>query len=183
MKTNLSGFNNDWYEPGSKSKRIFWYLINELVIKNTLIPSSGLRKYLLRIFGAKIGNGVIIKPGVNVKYPWKLTIGNHCWIGENVWIDNLDNVTIENNVCVSQGALLLCGNHNYKLPSFNLIVKPIILKEGCWVGAKSIVAPGVCVGAQAVLSLASVASDDLEPNFIYRGNPAKKIKVRYVSTV
>ena len=181
MKTQLSGFNNDWYNPGPKHKRVIWYLVNELFIKNTLNPSSGLRIVLLRLFGARIGNGVIIKPGVNVKYPWKLSIGNHCWIGENVWIDNLDYVEIKNNVCVSQGALLLCGNHNYKLPSFDLIIKPITLEEGCWIGAKSIVAPGVKIGEQAVLSLNSVASNDLEPNFIYRGNPALKIKKRYVS--
>ena len=66
------------------------------------------------MFGAKIGKGVIIRPGVSVKYPWKLQIGDNTWIGENVWIDNLSNIIIGKNVCVSQGAMLLSGNHNYK---------------------------------------------------------------------
>ena len=135
----------------------------------------------MKCFGAKIGSGVIIKPSVNIKYPWKLIIGNHCWIGEGVWIDNLAAVTIADNVCLSQGAFLLCGNHNYKSQAFDLIVKPISLEQGSWIGAKSIVGPGVTVGSHAVLSLGSVASDDLEPYGIYRGNPATKIKTRTIT--
>ena len=88
-------------------------------MKSYLCSFIRLKIYLLKIFGAKIGKGVIIKPGVNIKYPWNLYIGDHVWIGENVWIDNLDDVIINNHVCVSQGAMLLCGNHNYKKSSFN----------------------------------------------------------------
>ncbi|MGC1473636.1 MAG: WcaF family extracellular polysaccharide biosynthesis acetyltransferase [Psychroserpens sp.] len=178
MKTDLSSYNNKWYNPGSPIKRLVWYFINELILKNSFNPSSGLKKFFLRRFGAKIGTGVVIKPAVNIKYPWKLVIGDHCWIGEEVWIDNLELVTIEDNVCLSQGTFLICGNHNYKLPSFDLIVKPIYLKSGSWIGAKSTVGPGVTVGTHAVLSLGSVTSIDLEPYGIYRGNPAVKIKTR-----
>jgi putative colanic acid biosynthesis acetyltransferase WcaF len=138
--------------------------------------------FLLRLFGAKIGKGVIIKPNVNIKYPWMLTIEDHCWIGEAVWIDNLDQVTIESHVCVSQGALLLCGNHNYKSPSFDLIVKPIVLKQGAWVGAKSIVGPGVTMFEHAILALGSTATQNLDANSIYRGNPAVKVKHRDINT-
>ena len=144
-------------------------------------PSSLLKVFWLRRFGAKIGAGVIIKPGVNIKYPWKLSIADHCWIGEDVWIDNLDEVKIEKNVCISQGAFLLCGNHNYKSSSFDLITKPITLKEGCWVGAKSIVGPGVTVNNHAVLAMGSITSNDLKAYGIYRGNPAEKIKTRAIN--
>ena len=99
-KVDLNSYNNFRYKPGNKLKIIAWYWINELVFKNTLIPFSKLRVILLRFFGANIGVGVTIKPGVNVKYPWFLEIGNHCWIGEDVWIDNLAKVTIEDNVCI-----------------------------------------------------------------------------------
>ena len=95
------------------------------------------------MFGAKIGEGVIIKPKVSVKYPWKLEIGANTWIGENVWIDNLDVVKIGSNCCLSQGALLLSGNHNYKKKSFDLLVRPITLEDGAWVGARAIVVQGV----------------------------------------
>lgn len=123
---------------------------------------------------------MVIKPGVNIKYPWKLTIGNQCWIGEGVWIDNLDQVTLEDHVCISQGAFLLCGNHNYKLSSFDLMTAPIILKEGSWVGAKGIVGPGVTMKSHSVLSLGSITTNNLEAYGVYRGNPAVKIKEREI---
>src|SRR5690606_31591615 len=145
MNTDLSTYNNSWYQPGGALKRFLWYFANELVLRNALNPFSGMKVYVLRLFGAEIGDNVTIKPKVNIKYPWKLKIGNHCWIGEHVWIDNLENVTIEDHVCISQGAFLICGNHNYKKSSFDLIVSPIVLKEGSWIGAKSIVGPGVTV--------------------------------------
>lgn len=178
MKTDLSSYNNDWYKPGSKLKRLLWYVVNEFIMRNRYNPSSSLRIFFLNLFGATLGEGVVIKPGVNIKYPWKLNVGDYCWLGEDVWIDNLAQVTIEDNVCLSQGAFLICGNHNYKVPEFDLIVKPIYLKSGSWIGAKSTVGPGVTVGTHAVLSLGSVTSIDLEPYGIYRGNPAVKIKTR-----
>ena len=95
MKTDLSTYDNSWFKPGSSIKRVFWYFVNELFVRNPLIPSSSFKVFLLRLFGAKIGNKVVVKPKVNIKYPWKLRIGNHCWIGESVWIDNLAEVTIE----------------------------------------------------------------------------------------
>ena len=178
MKTDLSQYDNNWYQPGSKIKRLLWYFINELFLKWSVNPSSGLKIFWLKCFGAQIGKGVVLKPGVNIKYPWKLTIGNHCWIGEDVWIDNLDQVTIEDHVCISQGALLICGNHNYKSITFDLMMGPIILKQGSWVGAKSTVGPGVTLESHAVLALGSVASNTLEAYGIYRGNPAVRIKER-----
>ena len=181
MKTDLSTYTNNWYQPGSALKRFLWYFVNEIFIRNPLNPFSGIRVWLLRLFGAKIGDHVVIKPNVNIKYPWKLIIGNYCWIGESVWIDNLALVTIEDDVCVSQGAFLICGNHNYKSSSFDLKVSPIILKSGSWIGAKSVVGPGITVNSHAVLSLGSVASTDLEAFTIYRGNPAVKIKERQIS--
>ena len=136
---------------------------------------------LLRLFGANIGKGVIIKPSVIIKYPWNLSIGDYTWIGENVWIDNLSQVTIGSNVCISQGAMLLCGNHNYKRPTFDLIVKPIIIEDGAWVGAQSTVCPGVTMHSHSVLAVGSITSKDLAPFSIYRGNPAIKVADRIIS--
>ncbi|WP_348634882.1 WcaF family extracellular polysaccharide biosynthesis acetyltransferase [Winogradskyella sp. SYSU M77433] len=181
MKTDLSSYNNSWYQPGSKLKCLIWYLFNFVFLKASWNVFSGLKVFILKMFGAQIGKGVVIKPNVNIKYPWKLKIGNYCWIGEEVWIDNLDIVTIEDNVCISQGALLQCGNHNYKSTSFDLIVAPIYLKEGSWVGANSSVAPGVVFESHAVLSMGSVAIGTLEAYSIYQGNPAVKIKNRVFS--
>lgn len=179
-KVDLNSYDNSWYKPGNKLKILAWYWVNELVLKNTLFPFSKLKVIVLRCFGAKIGQGVTIKPGVNIKYPWFLEIGNHCWIGEGVWIDNLDHVFIGNQVCISQDAMLLCGNHNFKTPTFDLIIKPIILEEGSWVGAKSIVCPGVTLKTHSILTVGSVANKDLDAYSIYKGNPALKIKLRKI---
>lgn len=179
-KVDLNSYDNSWYKPGNMLKIVVWYWVNELVLKNTLLPFSNLKVIVLRFFGAKIGQGVTIKPGVNIKYPWFLEIGNHCWIGEGVWIDNLDHVFVGNNVCISQDAMLLCGNHNFKTPTFDLIIKPIILEEGSWVGAKSIVCPGVTLKTHSILTVGSVANRDLDAYSIYKGNPALKIKLRKI---
>lgn len=180
-KTDLSKFNNSWYNPGGNSiKRLLWYFCNLLFIKNAWNPISGLKVMMLRAFGARIGKGVVIKPSVNIKYPWNLEIGDYSWIGENVWIDNLVNVKIGSNVCISQGALLLCGNHNYKKSTFDLMVKEIDIQEGAWVGAKCTVCQGVVMYPYSMLCVGSVASHDLDSYGIYRGNPAVKIKERVI---
>ena len=180
-KINLASFNNDWYQPGSKVKIILWYFVNALFLKNSWCPFSAIKVFFLRLFGAKIGRNVLFKPGVSVKYPWKLKVGNNVWIGENVWIDNLDKVIIEDNVCLSQGAMLLCGNHNYKKSSFDLIIGEITLKEGVWIGAKAIVCGGVTCESHAVLSVSSVASKNLKAYTIYRGSPAKEVGKRTIT--
>lgn len=179
MKTDLSRFDNSWYHPGAGAlKRTLWYYCNAWIFNSYWLPLSKVKCNLLRLFGAKVGKGVMIKPKVNIKYPWKLEIGNFVWIGEEVWIDNLDMVTIGDNCCISQGAFLLCGNHNYKVETFDLITKEIHLEEGVWIGAKSVVCPGVVCQTSAVLAVGSVATKDMEANFIYQGNPAVKKKER-----
>lgn len=179
MKTDLSLYDNSWYHIGAGNfKNILWYFCNILFVKCSLQPLSVIKVCLLRLFGAKIGKGVVIKPGVNIKYPWNLSIGDYSWIGENVWIDNLAKVKIGNNVCVSQGAMLLCGNHDYKRPTFDLMVKPIVIEDGAWVGAQSTVCPGVTMHLHSVLAVGSIASKDLMPYSIYRGNPAVKVAER-----
>lgn len=179
MKTNLESYQNaDYNVERGLLVRTLWYFINGFVFKAYWIPISSIKVLLLRLFGAKIGRGVNIKPNVNIKYPWKLSIGDFTWIGEGVWIDNLAFVSIGNNCCISQEALLLCGNHDYKQPTFDLITKPIVLEDGAWIGAKGVVCPGVIVKSHAVLAVQSVATKDLQPYEVYQGNPAEFVKTR-----
>jgi putative colanic acid biosynthesis acetyltransferase WcaF len=178
-QSRLDLYDNRWYKPGGNPlSRLIWYFVNHLFLNSALFPVSSFKVLLLRMFGAKVGEGVVIKPTVNIKYPWNLTIGNYVWIGEEVWIDNLGKVTIGDHACISQGALLLCGNHNYRKPTFDLMVGNITLENGAWVGAKSIVGPGVTLKSHAVLSAGSVAGSDLESWSVYRGNPAQLIRKR-----
>jgi putative colanic acid biosynthesis acetyltransferase WcaF len=179
FNTQLKKFNNSWYAVGAgKFKVSFWFIINSIIFNSYIFPFNYLKLFLLRIFGAKIDTGVVIKPKVNIKYPWKLKIGEYTWIGENVWLDNLDEIEIGKNVCISQGALLICGNHNYKKETFDLIIGKIILEDGVWIGAKSVVCPGVYCYSHSVLTAGSIATHNLESFSIYQGNPAIKIKDR-----
>ncbi|MCC6369781.1 MAG: colanic acid biosynthesis acetyltransferase WcaF [Bacteroidia bacterium] len=178
LKTDLSSFNNDWYKPGRSTLVIWtWYVINYAFFKSSF-PFYGPKRFLLRLFGAKVGKGLIIKPHVSIKYPWHLVIGDHVWIGEKAWIDNLGKVTLKSNSCVSQGALLLCGNHNYKKTTFDLLVGEITLEEGAWAGAMTVVCPGVRMGANSLLTVGSIATRSLDADWIYQGNPARKLKQR-----
>ena len=182
MKTDLSKFDNSWYKPGANViKRFLWYFVNALVFKSSLVPVSRFKVLVLRCFGATVGKKVNIKPSVNIKYPWKLSIGDYAWIGENVWIDNLAQITIGAHCCISQGALLLCGNHNFKLATFELMTGEIVLEDGVWIGAHAIVCTNVICGSHAVLTVGSVATRPLEPFAVYQGNPAVKIKERVIS--
>ena len=179
-KTDLSQYNNSWYNPGAGILvRMLWYITQSCFFKSAY-PFSGVRVFWLRFFGAKVGKGVVIKPHVRIKYPWRLRIGNHVWIGEGAWIDNLADVTIGDHSCVSQGAMLLTGNHDYSKSTFDLLVKAIVLEEGVWIGAQALVAPGVVCKSHSVLSVKSVAVKDLDAYGIYRGNPAEKVKERVI---
>ena len=113
-RVQLKQFKNDWYKLGSTVRKLLWYFTNMFFFKTMLPFSSHLKVRLLKIFGAKTGQGIVIKPDVNIKYPWFLEIGDDCWIGEGVWIDNLVKVSIGSNVVLSQNAFLLTGSHDYK---------------------------------------------------------------------
>jgi putative colanic acid biosynthesis acetyltransferase WcaF len=181
MSTRLDKYDNSWYNPGrSAIIRFAWFFISIWFVQCSWNPLSSLRIFLLRLFGAKIGNDVTIKPGVYIKYPWLLIIGNSVWIGENVWIDNLAQVTMADHVCISQGAYLVTGNHDFSKSTFDLMVKPIDLKEGVWIGAKSIVCPGVICQSHSILTVGSVARAELAAYKIYSGNPAVEVKDRII---
>lgn len=176
---DLSTYNNSWYKPG----RGFliasaWFFFGLPLLRSKINPLSGLRCVLLRLFGAQIGVSVEIKPGVQVKYPWLLKVGDHTWIGENVWIDNLVPITIGSNVCLSQGAYLCTGNHDWSDPAFGLIVKPINIEDGAWVGAKSIITPGIQIGKCGIAAAGSVVTKDIPAYEIHAGNPAQFLRQR-----
>lgn len=134
----------------------------------------------MRFFGARIGRDVRLKPSINVKYPWHLEIGDYTWIGEKVWLDSLALIRIGKNVCISQGAYLCTGNHDYNKETFDLIINPIIIEDGVWVGAKATICPGVTLKTHSVITAGSVVTKDTEPYTIYRGNPAEPIRKRII---
>ncbi|MGX2039608.1 WcaF family extracellular polysaccharide biosynthesis acetyltransferase [Methylocaldum sp. MU1018] len=174
------------YRPGQYvssagfGKRAAWYVLNAVLFDSWLCPFSSPKAFMLRCFGAEIGTGLVVKPRVNIKYPWNLAVGDHVWIGEGVWIDNLAPVRIGSNVCISQGALLLTGNHDYKDRRFGLMLGEIHIDDGVWIGARCLVAPGARCRRNSVLTAGSVLSKEAEADGIYGGNPAKRIRRRIV---
>lgn len=179
-RVRLDQFNNDHYEGGTLLYRGIWYLFSMAFFENALPFPSILKRVLLNAFGADIGKQVMIKPRVRIKYPHNLSVGDHSWIGESAWIDNLDKVKVGSHCCISQGAYLLCGNHDYTSISFNLITKPITMQDGSWAGAKSILGPGAILEEEAVLTAGSIGLGKLSAGHIHQGNPAQPIRKRNI---
>ena len=181
MPVDLGRFDNSWYQPGrTRLVQAVWFFAGLPILRSACLPSSGIRRSLLKLFGSRIGSGVTIKPGVRVKYPWLLEVGENTWLGEDVWLDNLAPIRIGSNVCISQGAYLCTGNHDWADPAFGLMVRPISVGDGAWIGAKVLLCPGVQVAEGAVAAAGSVVAGNLEAYTIYAGNPAVPIRKRIV---
>lgn len=178
---HLDQYIRGTYTPGAPLwKQLFWYFLGEPLFRSYWLPFSSFKVAILRLFGAQIGQRVRIKPGVRVKFPWRLSIGDHSWIGENAWLDNVDSITIASHVCISQDVYLCTGNHDWSDPHFQLIPAAIVIEESSWIAARAVIGPGVTVGKGAVLALGSVTGRSLEPMTIYAGNPAQPIKQRTI---
>jgi putative colanic acid biosynthesis acetyltransferase WcaF len=181
LSVDLRKTSRRGYRPGrSYSYRALWLVVEALILLNPVVTSYALKRWTLRRFGARIGDGVLIKPSVHVKYPWHLEVGDHAWIGERVWIDNFVRVRIGANAVVSQGAYLCTGNHDWSDPGMGLVVKPVTVGDGAWIGAFARIAPGVTVGHEAVVALAAVLLQNAEARGVYSGNPAVRVRERTV---
>ncbi len=178
---DLSTYSTGDYNPGSPFKRIVWIVVSRFFFETRFPWPSAIKVALLRCFGASVGEGAVIKPSVKIKYPWFLSIGDHCWIGENVWLDNVAAITIGNQVVLSQGAVLLTGNHDYKSKSFDLRAAPVVIRDFVWICAHAKVGPGVEVGEGTLLTLGSVATSSLASHGIYSGNPAERMRDRVMN--
>ena len=171
---DLAVFDNPEYAPGrGLLVRTVWYYCSLLFFESGWFPISGVKSRLLRLFGAQIGSGVIIKPHVRIKYPWRLTVGDHCWIGQGVWIDNIEDVRICSHVCVSQLAYFCTGSHDYRRRRFDLAARPIAVDDGAWIGARATLLPGVSIGANAIIAGGSVVTKAVAAAAIVGGNPAR----------
>ncbi len=160
--------------------RALWLLVNALVFLNPMLPAYGLKRAVLRAFGARIGEGVIIKPSVNIKYPWFLTIGEHSWIGERAWLDCLSPLDIGRHVVISQGVYLCCGTHDWEDPGMGSVQAPIAIEDGAWIAAYARIAGGVTIGQEAMVAMGAAVFSDCEPRGTYRGNPAQRVGWRRI---
>lgn len=156
-----------------------WYFLKVFFFLSPLPWPSWLKCQLLRAFGAKVGRGVVLKPRVNIHFPWKLVIGDHSWIGEESWILNFEPIEIGDHCCISQRAFLCGGNHSYCHTDMRYRNQPITLHDGAWVGAHVFVGPGVTIHENAVATAGSIVTSDLPPDMVCSGNPCLPVKYRW----
>jgi putative colanic acid biosynthesis acetyltransferase WcaF len=136
------------------------------------------RNFLLRLFGAKIGKGVKIRPTSKITYPWNLSVGDHSWIGDDCTIYNLGRIQIGSNVALAHKVYLCTGMHDYTDILFRIYAKEIIINDEVWLPNDVFVGPGVTIGRGTVVGARSTVLQDLPEAMICYGNPAKPIKPR-----
>lgn len=182
LMMRLDLFENDGFSRGTpRLVQIVWIATSGLLF-NTWLPGSAWRRALLRAFGARIGRGVVIKPHVSIKFPWRLFVGDHVWIGESVWIDNLAQVTIGPHSCISQGAYLCTGSHDWTDLRFSLITRGISIGASCWVGARASVAPGTTMEDGSVIAMHGLARGRLKASMIYNLDGSSKTRLHTIGT-
>ena len=159
-----------------------WYLLKCAFFLSPLPWPASLKRALLRRFGAKIGSGVYIKPRVNIHFPWKLEVGDHTWIGEEVFLLNFEPIRIGSQCCISQRAFLCTGNHDFTRPNMPYRNRPIVIEDGAWIGAQAFVGPGVTVGSEAVVAAGSVVTKNLPKEMRCAGNPCAPIGARWLES-
>ena len=155
-----------------------WWLVQRLLFKTSPQFMYGWRRFLLRLFGAKIGKGVILRPRMHTQFPWKLSIGDHSWIGDEVVLYSLGEIEIGTNVVISQRSYICTGSHDYEDESFPIYAQKITIQDECWLATDVYIAPGVTIGRGTVIGARSSVFKDLAPGIIAIGTPAKKIKDR-----
>lgn len=145
---SLSTFNNASYCRGvSRWRELGWWAVRSVFFAPWFPVPSGIKVALLRFFGAKVGRGVVIRSRVNITMPWRVEIGDHVWIGDEVMILSLEQVKVGSNVCISQRAFLCTGSHDFRSEGFDLVTKPIEIGDSCWIAASAFVAPGAVLAA------------------------------------
>ena len=176
---NLEKFDNHDFNRGRPAfVEFLWILTRGFFFSLNYLPIYRTRRIILRFFGGEIGKKVVIKPTAKITFPWRLSVGENSWIGEESWMLNLDQITIGSNVVISQRVFLCTGNHNWALPKFDLMLNPIVIENGVWIGSEVTVLPGVRIGANTVVTAGSVVTEDLPPEMVCTGNPCKPVKAR-----
>jgi putative colanic acid biosynthesis acetyltransferase WcaF len=169
---DLRLYDQSWFDRGRPGWSILlWWLVQAIAFPLSLHNASGFRCWLLRLFGAKIGKGVLIRPTARFTYPWKIAIGDYSWIGDDVVLYSLDRIAIGTQCVISQECYLCTGSHNFQDVAFGLKTAPIIIGNGVWIAADCFISPGVTIGANAIVGARSSVFKDIPEQQVAWGNP------------
>jgi len=157
-----------------------WWIIQAVLLKSSPQFMYGWRRFLLRRFGARIGKRALIRSSVHIQYPWKVSIGDYSWIGDNVVLYSLGEIIIGSNTVISQKTYLCAATHDYNQKTFPIYAKPVIIEKECWLATDVFVGPGVTIGEGTVVGARSSVFTSLPPRKICFGSPAKIIKDRTI---
>jgi len=173
----LRNYDNSGFDRGApRWMEVLWMAIKAVFFLNPIPWPSALRVAFLRMFGAKVGERVVIRSHVNVSFPWFLEIGDDVWLGEEVCILSLATITIESDVCISQRAFLCAGSHDFRTKTFDLVTRPITVRRGSWIAAQAFIGPNVEIGEGSLVSAGSVVLDNVPAKSLVRGNPAVAVR-------
>lgn len=176
MNRDLTSFDGSGsFTLRTKLRLCLWLFIQLICFKTSFLPSK-LRPGLLRLFGASVGNGVFIRRGVRVHFPWNIEIGDDCWIGEEVWFINHEKVSIGADVCISQSSIICSGSHDYRSASLVYAHKPVVIKDGAWLCLDARVLPGVTIGECSVVSAGEIVRKSLPDYSILIDGQVRKIE-------
>ena len=157
-----------------------WWIVQATLFAWSPQVFYGWRAFLLRLFGARVGKGIKIRPTARVTLPWKVTLGDYCLIGDDVILYSLDNIEIGDHTVISQRSYICTGTHDLDRVSFDLITQPVKIADQVWIAADVFVAPGVTIGRGCVVGVRSTVFDNLPEGMICYGSPAKPVKPRKI---
>jgi putative colanic acid biosynthesis acetyltransferase WcaF len=161
---------------------LLWQLVQATLFGLSPQPLYAWRRFLLGMFGAKIGKGVLVRPSARVTYPWKVALGDNCWIGDHAELYSLGPITIGANAVISQRSYLCAGTHDPSDIAFPLVAKTIVVEPEAWVATDCFIAPGVTIGRGAIVAARSTVLRDAPPGVVVAGSPAVVKKMRAPST-
>jgi putative colanic acid biosynthesis acetyltransferase WcaF len=155
-----------------------WWAVQATLFRWSPQFAYGFRAALLRRFGAKVGQGCVIRPTVTVTYPWKVSIGDRAWIGDDVAVYSLGEITIGHDAVVSQRSYLCAADHDHTQADFPIRARPVHVEPEAWVGTDSFIGPGVTVGRGSVVGARSSVFKSLPPGMMCMGSPCRPVKPR-----
>jgi putative colanic acid biosynthesis acetyltransferase WcaF len=180
-KARVESVQTSPFSLGLRVKLSAWALVRATLFRWSPAPLRGFRRWLLRLFGARLAPTASIHNAARIDCPWNLEMGHCASLGEGTWAYALDKIVLGDYACVGQRTVLLTGSHDFSDPTFPLRTQPIVIGYGSWIAVGVTVLPGVKIGALAVVGAGSVVAKDLPEQMVCAGNPCRPIKPRVLN--